>query len=44
MILHTTPAMQVAWRLYESLGFVRSDGLDFSQQSLPVFGFRLQLT
>jgi ribosomal protein S18 acetylase RimI-like enzyme len=43
VILHTTLAMQVAWRLYESLGFVRSEELDFSLQDLPVFGFRLRL-
>ena len=43
VILHTTQAMQIAWRLYERLGFVRSDDLDFSQQGLPVFGFRLKL-
>ncbi|MFP5399278.1 MAG: N-acetyltransferase family protein [Gammaproteobacteria bacterium] len=44
MILHTTAPMQVAWRLYESLGFVRFEDLDFAQQGLPVFGFRLALT
>lgn len=44
VILHTTQAMQVAWRLYEQLGFTRSEDLDFSQQGLPVFGFRLPLT
>ncbi|MFC5500176.1 GNAT family N-acetyltransferase [Caenimonas terrae] len=43
VILHTTQAMQVAWRLYESLGFVRAEDLDFSQQGLSVFGFRLAL-
>lgn len=43
VILHTTLAMQVAWCLYESLGFARSEDLDFSQQGLPVFGFRLML-
>ena len=43
VILHTTQAMQVAWCLYESLGFARSEDLDFSQQGLPVFGFRLRL-
>ena len=43
VILHTTQAMQVAWRLYESLGFERAGDLDFSQQGLPVFGFRLKL-
>lgn len=43
VILHTTQAMQVAWAMYQRLGFVRSDDLDFSQQGLPVFGFRLPL-
>lgn len=43
VILHTTRAMQVAWDLYERLGFVRSEDLDFLQQGLPVFGFRLTL-
>ena len=43
VILHTTQPMQVAWHLYESLGFVRSEELDFSQQGLPVFGFRVRL-
>lgn len=43
VILHTTQAMQVAWRLYEGLGFARSEDLDFLQQDLPVFGFRLPL-
>jgi ribosomal protein S18 acetylase RimI-like enzyme len=43
VILHTTRAMQIAWALYEKLGFVRSADLDFLQEGLPVFGFRLQL-
>lgn len=43
VILHTTQAMQIAWGLYERLGFKRSEDLDFSQQELPVYGFRLQL-
>lgn len=43
IILHTTQAMRVAWGLYERLGFVRSNDLDFSQQGLPVFGFKLRL-
>ncbi len=43
VILHTTQAMQVAWRMYEHLGFVRSEDLDFLQQGFPVFGFRLKL-
>ena len=43
VVLHTTHAMQVAWSLYEKLGFERSKDLDFVQESLPVFGFRLWL-
>jgi len=43
VILHTTQAMQVAWRLYENMGFERSQDLDFDQEGLPVFGFRLML-
>ncbi len=42
IILHTTQAMQVAWGMYERLGFKRSDDLDFLQEALPVFGFRLR--
>jgi hypothetical protein len=43
MVLHTTQAMQVAWAMYEKLGFTRSEDLDFEQEGLPVFGFRLPL-
>lgn len=43
VILHTTRAMQVAWGLYERLGFRRAEELDFLQGELPVFGFRLTL-
>lgn len=43
LILHTTQAMQIAWNLYEKLGFKRSKDLDFMQEQLPVFGFRLYL-
>jgi GNAT superfamily N-acetyltransferase len=43
MIIHTTEAMQVAWGMYERLGFRRSQDLDFMQGDLPVFGFRLDL-
>lgn len=43
VILHTTQAMQIAWGLYERLGFRRAEELDFMQGELPVFGFRLQL-
>lgn len=43
VILHTTGPMRIAWRMYEKLGFVRAEDLDFLQQGLPVFGFRLPL-
>ncbi|MEJ2193879.1 MAG: GNAT family N-acetyltransferase [Ignavibacteriaceae bacterium] len=43
VVIHTTKAMQVAWKMYENLGFKRSEDLDFMQGALPVFGFRLIL-
>ena len=43
VILHTTGAMKTAWSLYERMGFARSPDLDFMQQELPVFGFRLRM-
>jgi ribosomal protein S18 acetylase RimI-like enzyme len=43
VIIHTTMAMQTAWKMYENLGFRRSEDLDFMQGELPVFGFRLTL-
>jgi hypothetical protein len=35
--------MQIAWKMYEGLGFQRAEELDFMQGNLPVFGFRLPL-
>jgi GNAT superfamily N-acetyltransferase len=43
VILHTTQAMQVAWNLYQKMGFERSSDLDFTEADLRVFGFRLRL-
>lgn len=43
MIIHSTKAMQIAWKMYENMGFKRSNDLDFIQEELPVFGFRLFL-
>ncbi|MGA1978244.1 MAG: GNAT family N-acetyltransferase [Bacteroidales bacterium] len=43
VIIHTTKAMQTAWKMYENLGFKRSEDLDFMQGDLPVFGFRLSI-
>jgi len=43
VVIHTTMAMQTAWKMYENIGFKRSEDLDFMQEKLPVFGFRLLL-
>ncbi|MGZ8539651.1 MAG: GNAT family N-acetyltransferase [Chitinophagaceae bacterium] len=43
LIIHTTMAMQTAWKMYEALGFKRSRDLDFMQGELAVYGFRLIL-
>ena len=43
VIIHSTQAMQIAWKMYEKMGFKRSKELDFVQGKLPVFGFRLFL-
>lgn len=43
VIIHTTKTMQPAWKMYERIGFKRSEDLDFLQGELPVFGFRLLL-
>ncbi len=43
VIIHTTKAMMTAWKMYEDIGFKRSEDLDFMQGELPVFGFRLML-
>ena len=42
LIIHSTRYMEVAWIMYEKLGFKRSEDLDFMQQELPVYGFRLK--
>lgn len=44
LVLHTTRAMQAAWTMYESLGFLRFPELDFQQGRLEVFGFQLPLS
>ncbi|HMB61862.1 MAG TPA: bifunctional helix-turn-helix transcriptional regulator/GNAT family N-acetyltransferase [Eudoraea sp.] len=43
VVIHSTKAMQIAWKMYENMGFKRSDDLDFKQGDLRVFGFRLKL-
>ncbi len=41
VIIHSTKAMQTAWKIYEKRGFKPSPDLDFIQGNLQVFGFRL---
>ena len=43
IIIHTTKAMQTAWKMYEGIGFKRSEDLDFMQGDLAVYGFRYEL-
>jgi ribosomal protein S18 acetylase RimI-like enzyme len=43
VVLHTTKAMQLAWGMYERLGFARAEDLDFLQQGFSVYGFKLAL-
>ncbi len=43
VIIHSTNAMQIAWKMYENMGFKRSEDLDFMKDELHVFGFRLHL-
>jgi GNAT superfamily N-acetyltransferase len=44
VIIHSTLAMQTAWKMYENIGFQRSGNLDFMQGELAVFGFRLKIS
>lgn len=43
LIIHSTEFMKIAWKMYERMGFKRSEELDFMQGELPVFGFRFHL-
>lgn len=43
LIIHSTKAMETAWRMYEAMGFKRSEELDFMQGNLHVFGFRYRI-
>ena len=43
LIIHSTKAMQIAWKIYERMGFQRSPDLDFKQEKLSVYGYRLIL-
>ena len=44
VIIHTTKSMAGAWKMYEKLGFERSEDLDFVQGDLEVFGFRYKFS
>lgn len=41
VIIHSTMAMEIAWKMYEKIGFERFEEIDFIQENLEVFGFRL---
>ncbi len=43
LIIHSTHSMQVAWKMYQKLGFERFPEIDFDQSGLAVFGFRKRL-
>ena len=43
VILHTTEHMQVAWKMYEKMGFARRAEFDFMPGEMKVFGFQLFL-
>ena len=43
VVIHTTHAMLNAWKMYEKIGFKRSEDLDFEQANVYVSGFRFQL-
>lgn len=43
MVMHTTKSMQVAWGMYERMGFKPMPEIDFQQASLSVYGFSMKL-
>ncbi|MDT7830741.1 GNAT family N-acetyltransferase [Flavobacteriaceae bacterium S356] len=43
MVIHSTKTMMVAWKMYERMGFRRFTEIDFVQEDLEVYGFRLKL-
>ncbi len=43
VILHSTRVMQVAWDMYEKMGFKRFEELDFELDGYSIFGFRLEI-
>jgi len=43
VVLHSTKFMQVAWAMYEGMGFQRFPDLDFALHGFSIYGFRLSL-
>jgi ribosomal protein S18 acetylase RimI-like enzyme len=43
LYIHSTESMKVAWKMYESMGFLRYEEIDFIQGELPVYGFKLDI-
>lgn len=43
VVLHSTEAMHVAWKMYERMGFERSEDLDMELGAVKIYGFRLPL-
>lgn len=43
ILIHTTEAMQTAWKMYEKIGFTRYKTIDFMQGELAVFGFQMKI-
>jgi len=43
LVIHSTKSMKVAWDMYERMGFNRFPDIDFIQNNVSVYGFRLRL-
>ena len=43
LVIHSTKSMMIAWKMYERMGFNRFKDIDFSQNDVPVYGFKLKL-
>lgn len=43
LVIHSTKSMMIAWNMYERMGFSRFPKIDFKQNNVFVYGFRLEL-
>lgn len=43
LVIHSTKSMMIAWNMYERMGFSRFPEIDFKQNNVSVYGFRLEL-